>query len=180
MTTKGTKREPKPDTEPAGDREMLRLIEAAAEAPADTRIEHRDRVAAHGSEAIAAMEAWIAGGRSPGFAIAVIEAVGRTADDRTAVNALRRLRGSLPAWASVIEPAIARVQATGEPEPRPSSRRSSGDPYMATGTPPPVQGPCEMGNRDGSACRNPGRYDVGGKWSCTTHYKAGTSRGEAS
>ncbi len=180
MTTRATKGESKPATEATGNPQLVRLLRSAAKASGDVRIEYRDRIAAHGTDAIGAMEAWIAEGNSPGFAIIVIEAVGRAGESRPAITTLRRLRDQAPDWVSVIEPAIARIQATGDPTPRAASRRASGDPYMATGTPPPVLGPCEMGNRDGSACRNPGRYEVDGKLSCTTHYKAGTSKAAAS
>ena len=55
-----------------------------------------------------------------------------------------------------------------------TNRRS--DVYVATGHPPPAQGPCGIPNADGSVCHNPGRHPVRGVWSCTTHYKALTRR----
>jgi hypothetical protein len=49
--------------------------------------------------------------------------------------------------------------------------------YMATGTPPPAVGPCDVPNGNGTGCHNPGRHKVGQGWSCTTHYKMLTRRG---
>jgi hypothetical protein len=55
--------------------------------------------------------------------------------------------------------------------------------YMASGDPPPAMGPCDVPNRDGTRCHNPGRHPVsqGSRegWSCTTHYKMLTRAGRA-
>ena len=77
MTSKATKRTSAHEP----DAELGHLLEDAASAPPETRIEYRDRIAAHGADAVVAMEAWVEQGRSPGFAIAVLEAVGKAADD---------------------------------------------------------------------------------------------------
>ncbi len=170
--------------EPELDSELVRLIEAAAAARASGQIEHRDRIAAHGSAAIPAMVAWANDGRSPGFAVAVLESVGRLADPHGATRAMRRLRVSLVGWETVIDPAIARVEAARRSVARPPSQsggRASGtEVYVASGTPPPSQGACGIQNRDGSECHNPGRRALNGVWSCTTHFKAASRRGEAS
>ena len=89
MTSKATKRTPAHEP----DAELGHLLEDAASAPPETRIEYRDRIAAHGADAVVAMEAWVEQGRSPGFAIAVLEAVGKAADD---AGAARRSAGSRP------------------------------------------------------------------------------------
>lgn len=90
---------------------LLRLLDDAAKAPADLRVEYRDRVAAFGQRAIQAMDAWVSGGGSPGFACMVLEKIGREDDPRAAVAALRRLRSRHPDWSAVIEAAITRVEA---------------------------------------------------------------------
>ena len=172
MATKGTTRGSSPEPE------LARLIEAAASATPDVRIDFRDRIASHGAEAMAAMETWVGEGRSPGFAIAVLEAVGKSADDVGAAAALRRIRNRFPDWADVAQQAMARVDGSSRPATAGRPSRPPADASMATGTRLSEQGPCEMGNRDGSACHNSGRYDVGGKWICTTHYKAAPRGGE--
>lgn len=59
-----SRQEPTPATDPEWDR----LLEEAAKAPADHRIDYRDQVAAFGVAAIQAMERWAENGRSPGAA----------------------------------------------------------------------------------------------------------------
>ena len=123
------------------------------------------------------MEAWTDQGRSPGFAIAVLEAVGKSADDAGAAAALRRIAGRVPGWADVAQQALARIGASGRAAAAAAGqppRPVAGDVSVATGTPPPAEGPCTVPNRDGSACHNPGRHPVEGGWSCTTHWKAAT------
>ena len=175
MTSKGIKRSPKHELDP----ELERLIEDAAGASPEVRIEYRDRIAAYGADAVVAMDAWVEQGRSPGFAIAVLEAVGKAADDVGAAAALRRIANKVPDWTDVAQQALARIGASGRAAAAgQASQAGAGDEYMATGTPPPEQGPCTIPNRDGSACRNPGRHPVEGGWSCTTHWKSATRRGE--
>jgi hypothetical protein len=177
MTSKATKR--MPAHEP--DAELGHLLEDAASAPPETRIEYRDRIAAHGADAVAAMEAWVEQGRSPGFAIAVLESVGKAADDVGAASALRRIAAKVPDWTDIAQQALARIGASGRAATAGhahASASSGGDVYMATGAPPPEQGPCTVPNRDGSACHNPGRHPVEGGWACTTHWKAATRQAE--
>ena len=177
MTSKATKRAPAHEP----DSELALLLEDAASAPPETRIEYRDRIAAHGAEAVSAMEAWVEQGRSPGFAIAVLEAVGKVADDLGAAQALRRVATKVPDWADLAQQALARIGASGRAaaaEQAQSAALAAGDGYSATGTPPPEQGPCTVPNRDGSACHNPGRHPVEGGWACTTHWKAATRQAE--
>lgn len=92
------------------DPQLQRLVDEAAEAPGDRRVDYRDRVAAFGLSAIRAMDAWVAEGRSPGFACMVLEAVGQN-DARAAAQALRRLRAERPDWEAIIRAAITRVEA---------------------------------------------------------------------
>lgn len=172
MTSKGTTRKPKPEPEP----ELEQLIEAAASASPGVRIEFRDPIATYGADAVVAMEAWTEQGRSPGFAIAVLEAVGKAADDAGAASALRRIASRVPDWADVAQQALARLGASGRAAAAAAGqapRPVAGDVSVATGT-PPAEGPCIIPNRDGSACRNRGRHPVEGGWSCTPHMKAAT------
>jgi hypothetical protein len=106
------------------DPELIRLVETAADASAASRIDLRDPIAAYGAPAISAMEAWLEQGRSPGFAITVLEAVGRTADGPGAAAALRRIAAGLPDWADVAQQAIGRVPRAG----RRTSTTRPGDP----------------------------------------------------
>jgi hypothetical protein len=96
---------------PALDPELARLIATAAAADAPDRIGYRDRIAAHGSPAVRAMEDWVSAGRPPAFAIAVLEAIGRQSDPTAAIRALKGLRTTLVGWETVIDPAISRVEA---------------------------------------------------------------------
>ena len=83
-------------------------------------------------------------GRSPGFAIAVLEAVGKAADDVGAAPALRRIAGKVPDWADIAQQALARIGASGRAASAGQAQSvasSAGDGSMATGTPPPAAGP---------------------------------------
>jgi hypothetical protein len=174
MTSKGTTRRATPELEP----ELGRLVEAAAGAAPEVRIEFRDRIASHGAEAIVAMEAWAEQGRSPGFAIAVLEAVGKSADGAGAAPALRRIAGRLPDWADVAQQAVARIGASGRPATAPRPARSAATNGAAAAKAPSAHGPCIIPNRDGTACRNPGRHPVEGGWCCTPHLRAAARQGE--
>ncbi len=159
------------------DPELARLLAAAAAADPGTRIEYRDRIAAYGSAAIWAMDSWVRDGGSAGFACVVIAAAAGSASATEAVKALRRLAASQPDWIGVIEQAIARLDF--RPSPAPARLEPSGDVYVATGTPPPALGPCDVVNHDGTVCHNPGRHLIADGLSCTTHFKALTRRGRA-
>ena len=98
-------------------RELVVLVERASSMPADRRIELRDPIVAFGSPAIVAMLRWVENGRSPGFAIAVIEVVGRTTDRPRALAALHSIRAKQPAWSTVAVDAISRLERSG-PVPR--------------------------------------------------------------
>ena len=96
------------------------------------------------------MEAWTDQGRSPGFAIAVLEAVGKSADDVGAAAALRRIASRVPDWADIAQQALARTgHRDGQPPRPPGSRR---DPSLGTSTwprgrrrPPRVRAPSRTG-----------------------------------
>ena len=91
--------------------ELMAILEQARQAAPEDRITFRDEVAAFGAPAITAMQRWVKTGDSVGFAVTVIERVGREADRSRALAALRGLRSSAPDWRSVIDPAISRLEA---------------------------------------------------------------------
>jgi len=91
--------------------ELLALVEQAAAAAPDRRIDFRDQIAASGPAAITVMRQWVEVGRSPGFAVAVIEAVGRSADTSRALAALRGIRSKDGGWTALIDAAIDRLES---------------------------------------------------------------------
>jgi len=89
--------------------DLLAFVEAAAE----VQSEYRDRIAAFGSPVIPAMQAWVEDGPSPGFAVAVIEAVGAFGRSARAVAVLRafgeRRATIAPRWPAVGTPPTVRT-----------------------------------------------------------------------
>jgi hypothetical protein len=51
----------------------------------------------------------VAAGGSVGLAIACLEAIGRTGEDRAAIPALSRLRATHPDWITIADAAIDRL-----------------------------------------------------------------------
>lgn len=92
---------------------LVALLETVSNLPRDKRIDHRDEVAAFGAAAVTAMQRWVAAGESPGFAIAVLEAVGRTSDRTGALAALRGIQARNLDWASIAAAAIERLERAG-------------------------------------------------------------------
>ena len=90
--------------------ELVALVAQAAAAPDGVRIALRDQIAGFGAPAIIAMQRWVDESRSPGFAVTVIEAVGRTADLDRSLTALRAMRTRFPDWATFIDGAITRLE----------------------------------------------------------------------
>ncbi len=86
--------------------ELAVLLTQVAEASPNSRHEYRDRVANFGPPAIPALEAWVAEGNSPAFALKVFEALGRRGERHLATEALRRLRGKHPELGDLIDIAI--------------------------------------------------------------------------
>jgi hypothetical protein len=68
--------------------DLKSLMDAAAAAPPDTRIEFRDRIAAFGPDAVAAIRPWIGDDRLGAFAVRVVERAASYSADREAVQAL--------------------------------------------------------------------------------------------
>jgi hypothetical protein len=91
--------------------ELNAATQRARESSDEDRIQHRDEIAGFGAPAITAMQRWVDAGDSVGFAVAVIERVGRETDRRRALAALRRIRTTSPDWRSVVDPAISRLEA---------------------------------------------------------------------
>ena len=86
------------------------LLADASDTPAMNRVQlYRDKVVCHGADAILPLERWVAAGGSMGFAIACLEAIGRSGDDRAATRALARLSAQHRDWATVADAAIDRL-----------------------------------------------------------------------
>jgi hypothetical protein len=139
------------------------------------RIESRAAVVEFGADAIRPMAEWLDDDELRRFAIGVLEVIGRS-DGRATTNLNKYAKGG-GADADLATAAYERLRATAAGGRTRSSNAPVGDVYIATGKPPPAQGPCGIPNPDGSPCNNPGRWPVSGVWSCTTHYKAYTRRG---
>ena len=78
------------------DKLQALLAQAKLAGPLD-RIEFRDPIASHGVAAVPAMSAWIADPALGGFAVRVLERIGREADARSAViDALMGARARCP------------------------------------------------------------------------------------
>jgi hypothetical protein len=92
---------------------LASLLEEARTASPDRRIEWRDRIAAHGAEAIAAIRPWLADPALAGFAIRVIERAGLAGERTLAARILRAARsGVSPAIAADIAWALQQLRAT--------------------------------------------------------------------
>ena len=76
--------------------ELQSLLQAAESAPPDSRIEWRDRIAAHGPLAIESVRPWLASGSLAAFAIRVIERAGLDGEAELAAKALRAARKHIP------------------------------------------------------------------------------------
>lgn len=74
---------------------LAALLEEAAAAPPDRRIEWRDRIALFGRRAITGVQPWLGDGALAAFAIRVIWRVGEMGEPEAAVKVLRAARGPL-------------------------------------------------------------------------------------
>jgi hypothetical protein len=87
-------RPPTEATVPEADaaRDLHGLLASAAGAGPTERIEWRDRIAAHGASAIAAVRPWLSDPRLAAFAIRVIERAGQDGEREAALSTLRGAR----------------------------------------------------------------------------------------
>jgi hypothetical protein len=93
------------------DEGLARLLDEARRSRPSDRIGWRDRIAAHGDEAIAAVAPWVADATLGAFAVRVIEAAARSSGDAAAIGALLDALPSAatPPVADDIEVALARL-----------------------------------------------------------------------
>jgi hypothetical protein len=111
---------------------LTEQLEAARVASAIDRIVWRDRIAAHGSQAIVAMGPWLADPMLCAFAIRVLERAGANGHASEAVHALLAARSTVPPVVKGdVEWALARLRPMIEPE-KPTRRAKS----RANGGPP--------------------------------------------
>jgi len=108
---------------------LTELLEAARVASAIDRIVWRDRIAAHGSQAIVAMGPWLADPMMCAFAIRVLERAGANGNASEAVHALLAARSTVPPivkgdveWA--LERLRPMIEAASTPE-KPTQRAKS-------------------------------------------------------
>lgn len=122
---------------------LEQLLEHAEQATPGERIELRDSIAAHGTDALAALSTWLEGARLGLFAARVIERIAK--DHRQpALRALRDARDGVPATVgqeidAIVErldpPRRSTTPRRGTPrEPRTWPNRRLGHPYGAVGS----------------------------------------------
>lgn len=92
------------------DPELVGLLAEVAAAPPGRRIDFRDRVAAFGLEAVPVLEDWVTEGNSAPFAIAALEAIGRSFEPGPCIRALGRLRARRPGVVALASEAIDRLE----------------------------------------------------------------------
>jgi hypothetical protein len=102
--------------------DLKALMQAASVAPPSTRIEFRDRIAAFGTDAVAAIRPWLRDERLGAFAVRVVERAASYAADREAVQALTTVVAGT-ASEQVVEDAAAALHRL-RPK-RPASTRAS-------------------------------------------------------
>jgi hypothetical protein len=149
-------------------KDLAAALKRAASASNATRIDHRDTLAAFGSAVVEPLVDWVRHGKHPNFVIRVFEAVGRT-DPVTALAAFDEVAGIDRSLVAEVNAARQRLLGTGpKPQPRPSAARGTGVLDQVTPFGPPVaSGDCMGITQKGEPCRNPGRYWVGDKLSCS-------------
>ena len=151
---------------------MQAAISRAASASNAERIDHRDDVAAFGPEIVEPLLGWVRDGTHAHFVIRVFEALGRShlAAALAALSEATRLDRSL---ATEVEAARQRLLGrTTKPAPPSSARpRDTGVLDQVTRFGRPVEsGDCMGITQKGEPCRNPGRYWVGDKLSCSRRH----------
>ena len=99
-----------PELEPTAT--LLAVLNEALSAPPETRIMYRDRIASFGRSAIVAAQRSLGKGGSAGFAVAVIEAVGRRADSALAIAALHGIAAADATYRTLADAAIDRITSS--------------------------------------------------------------------
>lgn len=118
---------------PGSTQTLLDLLEEAREADLGSRIDWRDRIAAHGADAIREIRPWLAEPSTVSFAIRVIEraAVTDTESRQLSIEALRAVRGESFAESARrdAEDALKRLGVASHPKhtPRVAANPSTGD-----------------------------------------------------
>ena len=98
--------------------ELVALLKGAEAAPQEHRIEWRDRIAAHGADAIEGVRPWLVSENLAAFAVRVIERAGINGDAALASRVLRAARTRVPVRvAGDVEWALAQVKASVRPQP---------------------------------------------------------------
>ena len=137
MTSKAAKRTPAPEP----DAELGHLLEDAANASPETRIEYGTGLP---PTVPTPSWPWRRGWSRAGRRVRDRGAGGdpKTADDLGAASALRRIATKAPDWADIAQQALARIGASAVPPPRSSPRRPRppAATYMATGRRRPQRG----------------------------------------
>jgi hypothetical protein len=96
--------------------ELASLLESAQAAAPDHRIEWRDRIAAHGADAIEGIRPWLVDEGLAAFAVRVIELAGSNGEAALATKVLRAARPRVPAVVvGDIDWALVRVKASQRP-----------------------------------------------------------------
>ena len=149
-------------------RDLAAALKRADSASNATRIDHRDTLANFGAAVVEPLLDWVRNGKHRSFVIRVFEAMGRT-DQPAALAALDEVAGIDSSLISEVNAARQRLLGTApKPQPFPSRARGTGVLDQVTPFGPPVEsGNCMGITQKGEPCRNPGRYWVGDKLSCS-------------
>jgi len=96
--------------------ELTTLLESARTAAPDHRIDWRDRIAAHGADAIAGVQPWLVDQSLAAFAVRVIELAGVNGEAPLAAKVLRAARTRVPPTVSGdVDWALERLKASQRP-----------------------------------------------------------------
>jgi hypothetical protein len=114
--------------DPEEQMELATLLEEARMASPGQRIEWRDRIVAHGPQAIEGVRPWLADDVLAPFAVRVIEHAGLAGNDELAAKVLRGARKKAPeAVTGDIEWALRHLrEASRPPAPTPPTRTPAG------------------------------------------------------
>jgi hypothetical protein len=156
---------------PQAHPELERMLLASDVAGNADRIDYRNPIAAFGVAAIQLLLNRIGQGQHPAFAVACLEAIGRSHPGE-AKAALRQAADGNSDIRDLALAAITRLTRSGSSTSRPPVVRRSGvlEDVSTVGQPPKSQGPCQFLTKAGKPCQNPGRYWRDGRWSCSRNH----------